>query len=210
MPRMSKVELYGAIRRDHRGGMSTRELERNTGVTWRTVRKAWDSSWPELCKKLPPRATGLDRYKSVIDEIPRADLDAPRKQRHTVTRLFHRPVEEHGADVSSMVFPRSQSSRRLRSRPMDSGNEVSRLCCALSSIRQHLPPSVAELQELRHLDLRENAVAEFPELWPAFRSCGRSTCGATASATCRTGSFRCHHLRSWICGGTRSIPPCRC
>ncbi|MFJ3965095.1 hypothetical protein [Streptomyces sp. NPDC090036] len=31
---------------------------------------------------------------------PAGDLDAPRKQRHTVTRIFHRLVEEHGADVS--------------------------------------------------------------------------------------------------------------
>ncbi|MFE7216599.1 hypothetical protein ACFU93_43620 [Streptomyces sp. NPDC057611] len=43
MPRMSKVKLYAAIRRDHRGGMSMRELERKHGVTWRTVRKALDS-----------------------------------------------------------------------------------------------------------------------------------------------------------------------
>lgn len=100
MPQMSKVELYAAIRRDHRGGMSMRELERKHGVTWRTVRKALDSSWPEPRKKLPPRATTLDPYKAVIDEILRADLDAPRKQRHTVTRIFHRLVEEHGADVS--------------------------------------------------------------------------------------------------------------
>ncbi|GGT47937.1 hypothetical protein GCM10010271_60360 [Streptomyces kurssanovii] len=100
MPRMSKVELYAAIRRDHRGGMSMREFEREHGVTWRTVRKALDSSWPEPRKKLPPPATGLDRYKPMIDEILRADLDAPRKQRHTVTRIFHRLVEEHGADVS--------------------------------------------------------------------------------------------------------------
>ncbi|MFJ9506708.1 IS21 family transposase [Streptomyces sp. ARC12] len=97
---MSKVELYAAIRRDHRGGMSMRELERKHGVTWRTVRKALDSSWPEPRKKLPPRATTLDPYKPAIDEILRADLDAPRKQRHTVTRIFHRLVEEHGADVS--------------------------------------------------------------------------------------------------------------
>ncbi|MBT1190455.1 hypothetical protein HET69_42475 [Streptomyces sp. CJ_13] len=52
MPQMSKVELYAAIRRDHRGGMSMRELERKHGVTWRTVRKALDSSWPEL--RRPP------------------------------------------------------------------------------------------------------------------------------------------------------------
>ncbi|WP_164495620.1 IS21 family transposase [Streptomyces sp. ADI95-17] len=109
---MSKVELYAAIRRDHRGGMSMRELERKHGVTWRTVRKALDSSWPEPRKKLPPRATTLDPYKAVIDEILRADLDAPRKQRHTVTRIFHRLVEEHGADVSYGVVRYYVASRK--------------------------------------------------------------------------------------------------
>ncbi|MEU3756875.1 hypothetical protein AB0H17_29680 [Streptomyces olivoreticuli] len=97
MPRMSKVELYAAIRRDHRGGMSMRELERKHGVTWRTVRKALDSSWPEPRKKLPPRATALDPFKPAIDEILRADLDAPRKQRHTVTRIRSAPGS-HGVD----------------------------------------------------------------------------------------------------------------
>ncbi len=100
MPQMSKVELYAAIRRDHRGGLSMRELERKYGVTWRTVRKALDSAWPEPRKQLPPRATALDPFKPLIDEILRSDLDAPRKQRHTVTRIFHRLLEEHEADVS--------------------------------------------------------------------------------------------------------------
>ncbi|MER5729003.1 hypothetical protein ABT084_11835 [Streptomyces sp. NPDC002138] len=35
-----------------------------------------------------------------------ADLDAPRKQRHTITRIFHRLVEEHGADVSYQMVRR--------------------------------------------------------------------------------------------------------
>ncbi|MFI1436663.1 hypothetical protein [Streptomyces lydicus] len=69
-------------------------------MTWRTVRKALDSAWPEPRKKLPPRASALDPLKPVIDEILRSDLDAPRKQRYTVTRIFHRLVEEHEADVS--------------------------------------------------------------------------------------------------------------
>ncbi|MFI6006469.1 hypothetical protein ACIA98_39965 [Streptomyces sp. NPDC051366] len=37
----------------------------------------------------------------MIDGILQADLDAPRKQRHTITRIFHRLVEEHAADVSN-------------------------------------------------------------------------------------------------------------
>ncbi|WP_415925557.1 hypothetical protein [Streptomyces sp. ME19-01-6] len=92
--------------------MSMRELERKNGVTWRMVRKALDSSWPEPRKKLPPRATTLDPYQAVIDGILRADLDAPRKQRHTVTRIFHRLVDEHGADVSYGVVRYDVASRR--------------------------------------------------------------------------------------------------
>lgn len=33
MPQMSKVELYAAIRRDHRGGMKIREIERKYNVS---------------------------------------------------------------------------------------------------------------------------------------------------------------------------------
>jgi hypothetical protein len=35
MPALSKVELYAAIRRDAREGMSAREIERNGGVSSR-------------------------------------------------------------------------------------------------------------------------------------------------------------------------------
>lgn len=96
MPQMSKVELYAAIRRDHWAGLTMRELERKYNVAWRAVRKALNSAWPEPRNPLPPRPSALDPYKTVIDGILRADLDAPRKQRHTVTRIFHRLVEEHG------------------------------------------------------------------------------------------------------------------
>ncbi|MGA4980332.1 IS21 family transposase [Streptomyces cinereoruber] len=109
---MSKVELYAAIRRDHRAGVTMRELERKYNVAWRTVRKALDSVWPEPRKPLPPRPSALDPYKAVIDGILRADLDAPRKQRHTVTRIFHRLVEEHGADVSYPMVRRYVADRK--------------------------------------------------------------------------------------------------
>ncbi|MEV4921167.1 IS21 family transposase [Streptomyces tirandamycinicus] len=85
---------------------------RGSSVGWRTVRKALDSAWPEPRKPLPPRPSALDPYKSVIDGILRADLDAPRKQRHTVTRIFHRLVEEHGADVSYPMVRRYVADRK--------------------------------------------------------------------------------------------------
>ncbi|MFJ4526213.1 hypothetical protein ACIP4Y_35755 [Streptomyces sp. NPDC088810] len=92
--------------------MTMRDIERKYNVPWRTVRKAVDSVWPEPRKKLPPRPTALDPFKPVIDEILRADLDAPRKQRHTVTRIFHRLVEEHGADVSYQMVRRYVADRK--------------------------------------------------------------------------------------------------
>ena len=104
MPPVSKVELYAAIRRDARAGMPGRAMERKHGVGRRTIIKALSSAWPEPRKKLPPRGSKLDSFKPVIDEILRADLDAPRKQRHTVTRIFHRLIDEHGmSDVSYPV-----------------------------------------------------------------------------------------------------------
>ncbi|GAB2814404.1 hypothetical protein GCM10027073_53170 [Streptomyces chlorus] len=65
------------------GGMTMREIERKHAVTWRTVRKDLGCAWLEPRKKLPPRPMAIDPHNLVIDAILRADLDAPRKQRHT-------------------------------------------------------------------------------------------------------------------------------
>jgi transposase len=92
-----KVALYAAIRRESRAGLSGREIERKYRVSRRTVAKALASAWPEPRRKLPPRRTRLDPYRPVIDQMLRADLDAPRKQRHTVKRIFDRLVDEHDA-----------------------------------------------------------------------------------------------------------------
>jgi transposase len=100
----SKVELYAAIRRDARAGMSGRAIEKKYRVGRRTVASALASAWPEPRKQLPPRASKLDPFKPVIDEMLKADLDAPRKQRHTITRIYRRLMDEHGmADVSYPV-----------------------------------------------------------------------------------------------------------
>ena len=89
-----------------------RELEPKHNVAWRTMRKALDSAWPEPRKPLPPRPPALDPYKAVIDGILRADLGAPRKKRHTVRRIFHRLVEEHGASVSYPMVKRPLADRK--------------------------------------------------------------------------------------------------
>jgi transposase len=113
----SKVDLYAAIRRDHREGMSQRALQRKHNVTWRTVRSALDGQWPQQRKAPRRRESRLDPYKPVIDAILRADLDAPAKQRHTAQRIFDRLVDEHEAvDISYPMVRAYVKDRRLQVR----------------------------------------------------------------------------------------------
>jgi transposase len=113
MPRHeSRVELFAAIRRDVHGGMSLREVQRAHRVGWRTVRDALDSAWPAPRAEYPQRASRLDAFESVIDEILVADLDAPRKQRHTATRIFDRLLREHDASGISYGMVRAYVARR--------------------------------------------------------------------------------------------------
>ncbi len=108
MQSMSRVELYAAIRRDSRvDGLSSRDLARKYRVGRRTVALALSSAWPGPRKKLPPRTSRLDRHKEAIDRILRADLDAPRKQRHTTKRIFDRLMAEHDADGISYPMVRA-------------------------------------------------------------------------------------------------------
>jgi hypothetical protein len=83
--------------------MSGRAIEEKYRVGRRTVSAAMASALPPPRKAMPPRASKLDPFKPAIDEILRADLDATRKQRHTVRRIYHRLLDEHGmADISSI------------------------------------------------------------------------------------------------------------
>jgi transposase len=112
MPPVPKVELYAAIRRDARAGMSARAIGRKYRVGRRTIIKALASAWPEPRKKPLRRASKLDPFKPAIDEMPRADLDAPRKQRHTITRIDRRLIEHHMRDVSYPVVRAYVAERR--------------------------------------------------------------------------------------------------
>ena len=51
----SKVELYAAIRRDARAGMSGRAIEKKYRVGRRTIVSAVSSAWPEPRRRLPPQ-----------------------------------------------------------------------------------------------------------------------------------------------------------
>ena len=120
---MSRVEQFEQIRRDHtREGLSIRELARRHGVHRRAVRQALESAIPPAKRAPESRAAPkLGTYRAVIDEILKADRDAPRKQRHTARRVWQRLVVEHGAEVSERQVCRYVHDKR---RELGDGGEV--------------------------------------------------------------------------------------
>ena len=85
------MELFEAIRRDGRSGMSIRELADRHQVHRRTVRQALESAVPPPRKAYAPRSRpALDDWTAVIDGWLVADQQAPRKQRHTARRVWQR------------------------------------------------------------------------------------------------------------------------
>ena len=94
---MSRVELFECIRRDWRLEKTpVRELARKYAVHRRVVRQALESAMPPERKAPAKRRSVLDPAKGWIDEMLRADLMAPPKQRHTNRRILTRLREEHG------------------------------------------------------------------------------------------------------------------
>lgn len=136
-----KVALYAAIRRDARDGLSGRAIEAKHHVSRRTVAKALAGAWPEPRKKPAPRESRLDRHKPVIDQMLRADLDAPRKQRHTVKRIFDRLVDEHDAAEASYQMVRSYVAERRPQIRLEAGRGPSQAFVSQS----HRPGMEAEV-----------------------------------------------------------------
>jgi len=110
----SRVELFEQIRMDHdRQGLSIRELARRHGVHRRTVRQALGSAVPPPRKRPEGRpAPRLGEYRGLIDSWLLADLEAPRKQRHTAWRVWERLRDEHDVEVSPRQVRRYVRARR--------------------------------------------------------------------------------------------------
>jgi len=110
----SRVELFEQIRRDRdREGLSIRALAERHGVHRRAVRQALASPLPLPRKRPEGRpAPKLGEYRGLIDGWLIADLDAPRKQRHTAHRVWERLCEEQGAEVSERAVRKWVAHRR--------------------------------------------------------------------------------------------------
>lgn len=91
MTRRQKVELFEQIRREYEFGVGTIVgVARIFGVSRRIVRQAINSATPPARKRPVRQSPRLEPVREFIDQILQADLNAPRKQRHTAHRIFIR------------------------------------------------------------------------------------------------------------------------
>ena len=77
-----------------RDGVSIRQIERETGLNFRTIKKIVEHAAPPefRCPERPKTKVGP--YWDRIRDIVQADKELPRKQRHTAKRIFERIREE--------------------------------------------------------------------------------------------------------------------
>jgi transposase len=144
----TKVELFDRIRHDSwREGLSVRALARKYGVHRRLVREALAHAEPAPRKTPVRRSPQLEPLKEFIDGWLRADLDAPRKQRHTVRRIHARLLDEHGAAGVSYSAVRDYVARRREEIRIEEGRGPARVF-----VPQHHPPG-------------QDAEVDFGELW---------------------------------------------
>ena len=138
----SRVELFEAIRRDHRREeLSIRQLADRHGVHRRTVRQALGSPVPPTRKQRVFAAPVLDPVKPIIDAMLREDLEAPRKQRHTARRVLARLVDEHGVSEISYSTVRDYVARRRPEIAAESGRPLEAGCVP----QTHRPAAEAEV-----------------------------------------------------------------
>jgi transposase len=149
---LSRVELFERIRRDKRldPGLSHRELARRHGVHRRTVRLALGRAVPpERRKPVKTRALLLEPVTDQIDAMLRADLTAPRKQRHTIQRIYDRLLVEYDFNLACYSTVANYVNKR---RPL--------IIAEAREGHQHLEGTVPQL----HGPAAE-AEVDFAEVW---------------------------------------------
>ena len=114
------MEMYAKVRRACMvEGMGIREAAREFGLHRDTVRKMLRCSIPPGYRRSKPvRRPKLEPYMVVIEGILEGDRGAPKKQRHTVKRIYDRLREEHGFVGGYTIVKDYVRERRRRTREM--------------------------------------------------------------------------------------------
>ena len=92
---MVAVDAYGRVRIAHRDGMGINELARTFHHSKRKVQEILGQAEARPYERQQALSI-LDPYKPIIDAILKADEEAPRKQRHTASKVYRRLRAEHG------------------------------------------------------------------------------------------------------------------
>ena len=89
------MELFEQLRREYEFGVGTiKGVARKFGVHRRLVRQAVNSALPPVRTYRQRSKPVLGAVEGFIDGILEADRQAPRKQRHTARRIYHRILAE--------------------------------------------------------------------------------------------------------------------
>jgi hypothetical protein len=133
------VEEFAEIRRVARvEGLSINALAKRFGAHRRTVRAGVGIGAPPG-RKTPERAAPkLETVRELIDGMLRQDIDAPRKQGQTATRIWRQLLDEHGSKVG---YPTVRDYVRVR-RPEIMGGPALKKAMAP---QVHLPGAEAEV-----------------------------------------------------------------
>ena len=91
------MDDYARIRLADRDGMSIREISRSFGHSRFKIRQVLQEAEPKpyTLRRPRPKRCLDESFQRVIQEILHADLRAPKKQRHTIKRIFDRLRQEH-------------------------------------------------------------------------------------------------------------------
>src|SRR5260370_41225718 len=97
---MVKVDEYARIRRAHYvDGLSIKALARQFHHSRRKIRDILGTAEPKRYIRLNGPPSILEPFKLIIDQLLTDDDQAPRKQRHTASKLWRPLQQEHGHQV---------------------------------------------------------------------------------------------------------------
>jgi len=107
------VEQFEVVRREQRDeALSIRALASKHRVHRRTVRQALADAVPPPRKTPVRRAPALGPHVDTIRGWLVADLEVPKKQRHTARRVWQRLLEEEGAEVAESTVRATKHPRK--------------------------------------------------------------------------------------------------